>query len=88
VALEHRGEVVVGAMALPVLGETYWAARGEGCFKNGQRLHVGRVADWDDAVLSLGELPGLLGGPQGHNVTNLVKTAIGRVASAIWPAVR
>lgn len=27
VALEHRGDVVAGAMALPALGETYWAAK-------------------------------------------------------------
>jgi histidinol-phosphatase len=26
--LEHQGEIVAGAMALPALGETYWAARG------------------------------------------------------------
>jgi len=28
VALEHEGVIVAGAMALPALGETYWAARG------------------------------------------------------------
>jgi histidinol-phosphatase len=32
VALEHEGDIVAGAMALPVLGETYWAARGMGAF--------------------------------------------------------
>src|SRR4051812_29234522 len=30
VAFEHRGDVVAGAMALPALGETYWAAQGLG----------------------------------------------------------
>src|SRR5512143_1840763 len=32
VALEQDGRVVAGAMALPALGETYWAARGMGCW--------------------------------------------------------
>src|SRR5512138_1745006 len=32
VALEHDGEVVAGAMALPALEEVYWAARGLGCW--------------------------------------------------------
>src|SRR6266478_1181825 len=32
VAVEHRGDVVAGAMALPALGETYWAARGLGAW--------------------------------------------------------
>src|SRR5512138_266493 len=32
VALEHRGAVVAGAMALPALGETYWGAKGLGAW--------------------------------------------------------
>src|SRR5512146_1001574 len=32
VACEHEGAVVAGAMALPALGEMYWAARGRGCW--------------------------------------------------------
>ncbi|HUL58971.1 MAG TPA: inositol monophosphatase family protein [Anaeromyxobacteraceae bacterium] len=60
VALEHQGRVVAGAMALPALGETYWAARGLGAWvRTGSqppaRLAVSRVAGWADATLSLGE---------------------------------
>ncbi|HSN90989.1 MAG TPA: inositol monophosphatase family protein [Anaeromyxobacteraceae bacterium] len=60
VALEHEGEIVAGAMALPALGETYWAARGLGAWMQaggGQalRLAVSGVAEWEDATLSLGE---------------------------------
>ncbi len=75
VALEHRGEVVVGAMALPVLGETYWAARGLGAWRDGTRLAVSGIDDWQEAVLSLGELGSLLGPPHGAAVTALVRTA-------------
>src|SRR5512141_2260575 len=60
VGLEHRGEIVAGAMALPALGETYWAARGLGAWLRAgeaapQRLAVSRVGDWADATLSFGE---------------------------------
>jgi histidinol-phosphatase len=60
VALEHRGDVVAGAMALPALGETYWAARGLGAWLRAgdaapARLEVSEIADWGDATLSFGE---------------------------------
>jgi histidinol-phosphatase len=89
VALEHRGEIVVGATALPALGETYWAARGLGCFGNeGAAVRVSRVDDWSEATLSLGELRGLLSPPFGDSVSTLLRSAAsvrcyGDVASAV-----
>jgi histidinol-phosphatase len=67
VALEHRGEVVAGAMALPALRETYWGARGLGAWMRAGddapvRLRVSRVAEWREATLSFGE-PRLLFAP-------------------------
>lgn len=60
VALEHRGDIVAGAMALPALAETYWAAKGLGAWmRSGEadpaRLQVSSVATWGDATLSFGE---------------------------------
>jgi len=60
VALEHRGAIVAGAMALPAIGETYWAARGLGAWMRAgpgaaTRLRVSSVGDWSDATLSFGE---------------------------------
>ena len=60
VALEHQGRVVAGAMALPALGETYWAAKGLGAWmRTGDgppiRLQVSRISAWEDATLSYGE---------------------------------
>ncbi len=60
VALEHGGRVVAGAMALPALGEVYWAARGLGCWTSAgggapARVAVSRIAAWADATLALGE---------------------------------
>jgi fructose-1,6-bisphosphatase/inositol monophosphatase family enzyme len=49
-ALEHQGRVVAGAMALPALGETYWAARGKGAWLRAgdappQPLRVSAISD-------------------------------------------
>jgi histidinol-phosphatase len=76
VALEHRGEIVAGAMAMPALGETYWAARGLGAFlQRGAeapvRLRVSGIPAWEDATLSLGEMRFLLEPPLGERVVRL-----------------
>jgi histidinol-phosphatase len=75
VALEHRGEVLAGAMALPAAGTTYWAARGKGCHRDGVRQEVSKVADIRDATLMLGEVGALLAPPAGAGVADLVSRA-------------
>jgi histidinol-phosphatase len=54
-ALEHAGRVVVGAFALPVLGETYWGGRGLGAYQDGTRLRVSTVATLAEATVCIGE---------------------------------
>jgi histidinol-phosphatase len=61
VALEHEGRVLAGAMALPAMGESYWAARGHGCWRDGERCAVSEVAAWSGAILLVGSLRPLLG---------------------------
>lgn len=75
VALEDKGDIVVGAMALPVRGETYWASKGGGAFKNGVRLAVSQVDDWSRATVSLGETTRLVRPPHGPAVLDLVASA-------------
>lgn len=76
VGLEHEGAVVVGAMELPVLRSAYWAGKGLGCHRDGQRLHVARTARWADAVVSLGGMKRTLyRHPAGAGVERLVRTA-------------
>jgi histidinol-phosphatase len=80
VALEHRGRVEAGAMALPALGETYWAARGLGAWMRAgeappARLEVSRIAEWPDATLSFGEPQVLLRPPLLERVAGLAVTA-------------
>ncbi len=79
VALEDGGRVVAGAMALPALGEVYWAARGLGCWVAAggtppSRLAVSRIAAWADATLSLGEPRVLFAPPLLERVGRLATT--------------
>lgn len=76
VALEAEEEIVAGAMALPVRGQTYWAARGCGAFRNGERLQVSSVDRWSQATLSLGEATRLVRGPHGPAIVDLVSRAV------------
>ncbi|SRR5579884_2593086 len=78
IALEHEGEIVAGAVAIPALGELYWAGQGLGCYRDGQRLRVSAIDDLAEATLSLGELSCLLVPPYAAGVARL----IGDVASA------
>jgi histidinol-phosphatase len=76
VALEHRGVIVAGAMAMPVLGEVYWAARGKGAFRQvgnapPTRLAVSGIDDFSEATLFLGEPRALFSPPLGQRITDL-----------------
>src|SRR5262245_50266198 len=51
VGLERDGQVVVGAINLPAMGEFLVAARGEGCSWNGRRARVSNVGALSDALL-------------------------------------
>lgn len=50
VALEDRGECVLGVVALPALGETLWAVRGQGAFVNGAPARVASTALADATI--------------------------------------
>lgn len=86
VAFELHGEIVAGAMALPALGETYWAARGLGSWRDGTRLQLSATSDWSEATLSIGELSRLYDLVPAGALETLVRTcasarAFGDVAS-------
>ena len=78
--LEHQGEIVAGAMAMPALGETYWAARGLGAWlQRGTeppvQIRVSDTLSWADATLSLGEIRALFSKDHLEPVTRLALTA-------------
>jgi histidinol-phosphatase len=52
VALERDGRVVCGVASAPALGHRWWAARGEGAFRDGERIAVSSIASLEDATVS------------------------------------
>jgi histidinol-phosphatase len=52
IALERGGELTCGVASAPALGQRWWAARGEGAWRDGRRLHVSGVATLADASVS------------------------------------
>lgn len=52
VGVEYRGELVAGAVVEPLRGELFSAARGEGAWCNGERIHVSDRAHLRDAMVS------------------------------------
>lgn len=74
VALVSEGRSLVGAMALPALGDVYVAARGLGATKNGERLQVSTVSAWKEATLSLGEMHHLFKRADAAGLTELIRT--------------
>jgi histidinol-phosphatase len=75
VALEHEGEIVAGSLGMPALGETYFAARGMGTFKNGAKVSVSTIAKWSEATFSLGELSRMLALQEGPAIAELIRTS-------------
>jgi histidinol-phosphatase len=55
-ALLHDGELIVGVSNAPAWGELICAAKGEGTFLNGKKVHVSTVGNLTDAYLSNGRL--------------------------------
>ena len=49
--VEVRGEPAVGVINIPALGEVVYAARGLGCYWNGERTRVSQTAQLGDALL-------------------------------------
>ncbi|MEW6365220.1 MAG: inositol monophosphatase family protein [Acidobacteriota bacterium] len=54
IALMMEGQIVIGAVYCPTLGELYTAQRGEGARLNSRRLRVSTVSKLDRALLATG----------------------------------
>lgn len=52
VALERDGRIVCGVASAPALGHRWWAARGQGAWRDGERLQVSRIASIEEATVS------------------------------------
>ena len=51
IGLEIGGEPSIGVVNIPALGELVYAARNQGCFMNGVRVHTSSTASLDEALL-------------------------------------
>jgi histidinol-phosphatase len=51
IGLEYKQEQIAGVAAIPALGQTYRALRGEGAFRNDRRLDVSKVSKLSEAVM-------------------------------------
>ena len=56
IALEQGDESLVGVAHFPMLGETYWAERGGGAFRNAERLQASSISAISDCVFGPGGL--------------------------------
>ena len=54
IALEHRGEPVLGVVYAPATDEMFTALRGQGAYCNGKRLQIGQKTKLIDCVLATG----------------------------------
>jgi len=54
VGLCEDGELIAAAVTAPALGETFSAARGEGCFANETRVMVSQTKDLSESILATG----------------------------------
>jgi histidinol-phosphatase len=53
IAAQERDEITLGVVSAPALGRRWWAARGQGAFRDGQRIRVSSVSVLADAQLCL-----------------------------------
>jgi len=49
--IELDGEIVAGVASAPALGARWWAYRGQGAFRNGQRIHVSDTTQLSEAMV-------------------------------------
>jgi histidinol-phosphatase len=52
IALDRGGTIVCGVASAPALGRRWWAARGAGAYRDGERLAVSGIASLEDASVS------------------------------------
>lgn len=75
-ALEADGEVVVGIANHPVLGDIYYASKGNGAYCNGRRLQVSQVKTLSRAILGFNGI--------NHLTNKFFSASITKFVSQFW----
>jgi histidinol-phosphatase len=65
IGLEDKGEPVVGICYLPMLGEMYYAAKGQGAFLDGTPIRASKIDTPKQAVVCVNKLNGVTQPPFG-----------------------
>lgn len=65
IGLEEHGQPVVGVCYLPMLGEMYYAAKGQGAFWDGTPIQASAINTAKQAVICVNKLNGVLKPPFG-----------------------
>jgi histidinol-phosphatase len=60
IALQRDGETVLSIASMPALNHRYHAVAGEGAFLNGRPIHVSRVNEINDALITHTSIPGFV----------------------------
>lgn len=76
-ALCHAGEPVLGVTTHPLLGDTYFAVKDEGCFCNGRRIAVSDCRTLAEAVVAI---------DMGYDAERGARQL--ELAQAVWPGMQ
>lgn len=71
-AMEKEGEVVLGVVCAPAMNEIFWAERGFGAYRNGERICVSQINNLETAQFNFGAPRRILDQGYWPGFTNLV----------------
>ena len=54
-SLVEDGDIKMGVIYLPVYDTFYWAIKGEGSYRNGERIHTSSIEQLEDTIVSFGD---------------------------------
>lgn len=73
IALEEGDEIVCGAVYNPILKDMYWAEKGKGAYKNGERIYCSKIDKLEDALFNFGGANRILNEGYWDGFTDLMK---------------
>jgi histidinol-phosphatase len=71
-AFEADGQIELGVVHAPAMGETFWAEKGGGAFRNGQPVHVSDIKRVQDSMFVFGGPNRITGGPLSDGLKRVI----------------
>ncbi|MDD2521863.1 MAG: inositol monophosphatase family protein [Anaerolineaceae bacterium] len=75
VAYAYKGELQIGVICNPAMKETFWAARGQGAFLNGEPISVSKTDILNDSLLITGFRRNTIATPR-SNIRNFTRLSL------------